>query len=130
MDTRAKILNPARAVEVARELRHNGAPAKLVTGYFDVLLPEHAERLDEIAADGGHRLMVAVLDPPNAILAPQARAELVAALAVVDYVVLAGSVTPRDLLEEFNTSDIVHEEEADRRRTRGLIEHVQRRHDE
>lgn len=129
MDTRTKILNAARAIEVARELRHNGSRAKLVCGYFDVLLSEHAERLEEIAAQGANKLMVAVLDAPGAILAARARAELVAALGMVDYVVLAGSVAPRELVAEFQAGDIVHEEDADRRRTEGLIEHVQRRHD-
>jgi len=128
VDTRTKILSAADAAEVARKLRGEGSRAKLVSGYFDVLLPEHAERLDEIA-DGGNKLMVAVLDVPGGILAAQARAELVAALDMVDYVVLAGSVAPRELVAEFEADDIVHEEDADRRRTQQLIEHVQRRHD-
>lgn len=126
MDTRNKIISPERAASVARELRANGSGIKVVTGYFDVLLAGHVRRLGEVA-DGRH-LFVVVLDPPEPVLAARARAELVAALAVVDYVVPAGRQAAEELLRYFQAGEIVMEEAADLRRARQLTEHVQRRH--
>ena len=125
MDTRNKIISPERATSLARELRTNGSGIKVVTGYFDVLLAEHVRRLVEVA--NGLHLFVVVLDPPEPLLAARARAELVAALAVVDYVVPAGRQAAKELLRDFQACEIVEEEAADLRRIRQLTEHVQRR---
>jgi hypothetical protein len=57
-----------------------------VIGHFDPLLAAHARRLQELAVPGTI-LVVAVSDPPDPLLPAGARAELVAALAAVDYVV-------------------------------------------
>lgn len=84
MDTRAKIIDAARLEEVQRNGR-----LRIVSGYFDVLLAEHVRRLREIrAADPGATLVVALRIPPDPLLDARARAELVAALEMVDYVVL------------------------------------------
>jgi len=61
-------------------------PACWVAGYFDPLLAEHARRLNEHVAPG-RLLIVEVMNPARPLLAQRARAELVAALAMVDYVV-------------------------------------------
>ena len=89
MDTRNKIIPPDRAVSLVDELRAQGAAVRVVTGYFDVLVADHVRRLGEIA-DGSCVLFALVLDPPQPLLSGRARAELVAALAVIDYVVPAG----------------------------------------
>ncbi len=80
MDTRTKIVSAAEAVRIA------ASGAIVVTGYFDPLLAAHAERLAGLKR-GGLPLMAAIADPENPILPTRARAELVAGLAVVDYVV-------------------------------------------
>ena len=96
MDTRSKII----PIEDARQ-RTSNSPTLWLTGHFDPLLAEHARRLTERAAPG-QTLVVEITNPANPLLPQRARAELVAALAVVDYVVLGngahsddGSITER-----------------------------------
>src|ERR1700683_1883467 len=127
MDTRDKIIDCERTAELVGELRGRRVALKVVLGYFDVLSAEHVRRLREIA-NGAGALFVAVLDPPAPLLDGRARAELVAALGVVDYVVLAGARPAQALLRPFNATEIVREESADLLRTRRLMEHVQHRH--
>ena len=124
MDTRQKIIEPHRALALAQDLRAKGV--KIVTGYFDVLVAEHVRRLREIK-NGCAVLVVVVLDPPEPVLDARARAELVAALGVVDYVVPAGEQAARELLSHFAPSEIVREESADLLRASRLSEHVKRR---
>jgi bifunctional ADP-heptose synthase (sugar kinase/adenylyltransferase) len=123
MDTRHKIIEPERAVALSGDLRSGGV--RVVTGYFDVIVAEHVRRLLEIKNGA---LLVVVLDPPDPVLPGRARAELVAALRMVDYVVLAGERAAEELLSHFCPGEIVREESADLLRFRRLSEHVQRRH--
>jgi hypothetical protein len=88
---------------------------------FDPLLAAHARRLGEIARDGV-LLMVAVGEAPGALLAARARAELVAALGMVDYVILGG--TPEAAAGLIEADAVFHEEAEDRRRTQELTRHV------
>lgn len=106
MDTRAKIVE-SDGVQNARTI--------VVSGYFDPLTAAHARRLIELRACAD-RLVVVVLDPPEPVLAAQVRAELVAALACVDRVVLG---TPERI--------DVHEERADLERRTALIAIVRAR---
>ena len=94
MDTRNKILT---AEQASRVLAGDERRYIAVTGYFDPLLAAHARRLRQVrqAADG---LIVVLSTPPKPILPPRARAELVAALAMVDYVVLPQEGALSDLL--------------------------------
>ena len=82
LDTRAKIIAPAQARELIRD-----QPTAWVAGYFDPLLAEHI-RLLEQCKSRARILVVEVDNPAKPLLAQRARAELVAALAMVDYVVL------------------------------------------
>src|SRR5579863_6742768 len=125
MDTRNKIIEPQNAVLLSQELSRKGV--KVVTGYFDVIVAEHVRRLSEIK-NGSGPLVVVVLDPPEPVLPARARAELVAALRVVDYVVPAGEQAAQELLSHFTPGEIVREESADLLRARRLSEHVQSRH--
>jgi bifunctional ADP-heptose synthase (sugar kinase/adenylyltransferase) len=127
MDTRTKIIEVQCAAERVRELRDRGGAVKVLTGYFDVLVAEHVERLREIGRTPG-ALFVIVVDPPAPLLGARARAELVAALAMVDYVVPATGQSAAELLCRFAASEIVREESADLLRTERLSQHVQRRH--
>jgi glycerol-3-phosphate cytidylyltransferase-like family protein len=88
------------------------AEAIVVTGHFDPLTAEHARRLESLK-EPGRELLVVITSPPHPILPAQARAELVAGLAVVDRVVIA--------------EDVVREEAADFERTQELVQHVRSR---
>jgi hypothetical protein len=125
MDTREKIIGLAKAAGIAAGLRRQGAPVKLVTGYFDVLTPGHIQRFRELA--GGQTLMAAVLDPPDPLLGARARAELAASLSMIDYVLLLDCASLDRALGEIQAGEVVREEDADRRRSKALIEHVHRR---
>ena len=84
-----------------------------VAGTFDPLTVQHARRLHGLK---DHRpLAVAIHDSPHPILPAAARAELVAALACVDYVVIGG---PFDHDETASHAALLD----------GLIAHVARRH--
>ncbi len=125
MDTRTKILSTQQAVATAQSLREAGRKVCVVTGYFDPLLAAHARRL-AASRDHADALMAVVCSPDRPILAARARAELVAALAVVDYVVLAED----GLVEALRGAGAAVErhEDLDEQITRELIAHVQRRH--
>jgi len=82
LDTRSKII----PIEQARE-RLGDKPASWVAGHFDPLLAEHVRRLRDHVTPG-RLLIVEVTNPAQPLLPQRARAELVAALTMVDYVVL------------------------------------------
>ncbi len=108
MDTRDKIVASTRAYEIARQ-----RPARWFRGRFDPLLAEHARMIRD-AALPGHLLIVEIENGPRPLLPPRARAELVAALAAVDYVVIQDGAADNG---EAPDADL----------TRRLIEHVRRR---
>jgi bifunctional ADP-heptose synthase (sugar kinase/adenylyltransferase) len=94
VDTRTKIVPLAEAQRIA------AAGATIVSGYFDPLLASHAERLQSLKREGAP-LLVLIADPGDPILPVRARAELVAGLAVVDYVVESvNGLTPHVRLEQ------------------------------
>jgi hypothetical protein len=117
MDTRSKILTLAEAMELR-------PPGAVVAGYFDVLRAEDAR---ELAAVRHHPLLVAVLPLSNEVLSQRARAELVAALRVVDYVVTADYGDVERLVTGLRPVEFVRLEAAGARRASQLIEHVHRR---
>jgi bifunctional ADP-heptose synthase (sugar kinase/adenylyltransferase) len=82
LDTRTKIV-PLHELE----RRLQGRPATRLSGYFDPLLAEHVQRIAALR-EPGSLLVVEVTNPAQPLLAQRARAELVAALAMVDWVVL------------------------------------------
>ena len=126
MDTRTKILTWVEAVATARRLRREGQPIKLATGWFDPVLAGHARRLEALR-DGSVPLMVVVADPRSPILPARARAELVAALRVVDYVVLPEKGCLEHLLTQLEAAEIARGEAEDEQLTRDLIRHVHTR---
>ena len=99
MDTRTKII-PIE--ELA--LRIDGRSSTWIAGDFDPLLAEHVRRLTP-AQEAGRLLIVEVTNPPRPLLAQRARAELVAALSMVDYVVLGdrdgAAARDADITERF-----------------------------
>jgi len=126
VDTRKKIVTPEDAVAVAERLRAGGTALKVVSGYFDPLLAEHSRRLGR-ARDEDGALMAVISSPADPILNAGARAELVAALGVVDYVVLPGNTTVEELLARLPVAEIIRLERADEETTRELIRHVHNR---
>ena len=121
MDTRNKIFTTADAVAALR-LRSADSPLTVMTGYFDPLLAAHARRLNELAASAG-KLIVVLENPERPILPQRARAELVAALKSVAYVVLAER-SAEEFLSNIPKAGIVREGEADTRRAEDFIRHV------
>jgi hypothetical protein len=110
MDTRTKIIDAAQARLIASQ------GATVLSGYFDPLVASHAERLAELKNDDAP-LLVLIATPADAILPARARAELVAGLAVVDYVCeTADDVAPHLSLEREHTDRLAQ-----------LIEHVHTR---
>ena len=119
LDTRSKIIGGEEAQ--ARIRQHRGWV--IVTGYFDPVTAAHARRLREISKEHS-RIAVFLSDPPHPVLPAQARAELLAAMGMVDCVVL-----PREHALPLDPEiSVLHEEEADKARLRKLIEHVHERH--
>jgi bifunctional ADP-heptose synthase (sugar kinase/adenylyltransferase) len=123
LDTRKKIVSLEQAVRAIRE--HPGWVA--VTGYFDPLTAEHSRRLREIRT-GHSGIVVFLSDPPDPVLSARARAELIAALAMVDYVVLPQerASSGSSLLDA--GLPVLREEEADEARFKNLLRRVQERH--
>jgi len=118
MDTREKILSAPTAPKACT----------VVAGTFDVVTAEDARELAEIHAHQPGRPLLAVVLPVDGELLPQrARAELVAALRMVDYVVTADETAPDHLLASLEPARLVRLEAAHAVRKRQLIEHVQRR---
>ena len=118
MDTRSKIVNA------------DAAPrgCTVVTGAFDVVLVADARELAEIRARHPERpLLVVVLPVADELLPERGRAELVAALRMVDYVVTADDTAPDGLLASLEPAHLVRLEAVQRERKRQLMEHVQRR---
>lgn len=123
MDTRSKIIDPEEAARVAGD----GA-LTVVAGAFDVLLAEHARELQRVRnRTPQRRLLVALLPPAEPVLEARARAELIAALAVVDYVVTADETGLQDLMKRLPVAELIRAQSATDERTRQLIEHVHRR---
>jgi hypothetical protein len=97
LDTRTKIIDAAQAARIAQ------AGATIVSGYFDPMVAAHAERLTTLKRPGAP-LLVLISTPADPILCALARAQLVAALSVVDYVCDApGGLTAQIALEREHT---------------------------
>lgn len=89
MDTRSKIV-PLH--ELPERLQNR---AQWVSGHFDPLLAEHVRQLQQ-ARQWDNPLVVEITNPPQPLLSQRARAELVAALSIVDYVVFGNGATAPD----------------------------------
>lgn len=120
MDTRSKIVAPETLSTL--NLR---APV-VATGYFDVLGPGHVAELEALA--GVAPLVVLVVPLEGEFLTQRARAELVAALRAVDYVIAAEGPDPCRIIGLLQPSRVARLEAADLRRRCELIADVRRRH--
>jgi cytidyltransferase-like protein len=111
LDTRSKIVDA---------VPEDASFLKVVVGYFDPLHSGHIRRLKEVCRRGEH-IGVIVADPAEPILPLAARAELVAALDCVAYVIAAGENIPE-------IPDAIDERESDARRGQVFARHVLARH--
>jgi hypothetical protein len=119
LDTRCKILTLEQASALP-------SPVVAFVSHLEVLRSSHVIRLQEIAARNLGKLAVVLTDPDSPLVPLQARAELTAALRVVDYVIPSpGGASPA--LAALRPTLVVDDEEEDRERTRLLIEHVRSR---
>jgi hypothetical protein len=129
MDTRAKILTVRSALEAAGRIRQQGRSLTVVTGYFDVLLAAQVRHLQTVRTrTGAGSLMVVLLPWAHALLSDRARAEMVAGLGMVDFVVTAGDDDVEEFLRRLPADDVISRQAADEEQTRLLMEHVHGRH--
>ncbi len=122
MDTRSKILTveSALALDPPR-------PLVMVAGLFDILRVAHTRDLADLRRTSASALMAVVLPGPAAMLGQRARAELVAALRMIDYVVAAADADLDPIAAALQPAALVRLEDADRRRLQQLIAHVHSR---
>lgn len=105
-----------------RSLHLHAGIKRVVVGFFDPVTSAHALRLQELAS-GEKSLAVVIADPLEPLLNREARAELVAALAVVDQVLVTNSAE----LPALDGVEVVHEETADDERRQALMTHIRAR---
>ena len=123
MDTRSKILTP----DAARAL---AGPLTAVTGYFDVLRAEHVRELEAIRRRSGAQTLLALVLPfAGEVFDIHARARMVAALRVVDYVLVADELDANALLDALRPQTVIHLEADDARRNREIAERIRRGQD-
>ena len=117
MDTRTKILTLDAAQRLPR------GTLTLAAGYFDALRAAHARDLEALPRP----LLAVVLPLAEELLPQRARAEMAAALRVIDYVVIAKESDLDALVGCLAPLRLVRLEESDTARVQQLIEHVHRR---
>lgn len=110
MDTREKIIDAAQAVRIAQD------GALVVKGTFDPLVAPLAARLASLKQNS-RKMLVLIHTPSDAILPAPARAQLLAALTIVDYVCHEPVSLEPDI-------DVTHEHA---RQLSDLIRHVHER---
>ncbi len=104
---RSKVLRAGEAAEVVGAARHRGERVVFTNGCFDLLHLGHVRSLEE-ARGLGDRLIVAVNSDASVrrldkggdrpFIPQRQRAEIIAALECVDYVVIFGASTPLSLI--------------------------------
>ena len=110
MDTRSKILDPSVAIERLSGPHH--ASLLIARGSFDILRGEHCRRLAQEKGES-QKLLVLVADdesPPRTVLDARTRAELVAALEVVDYVVILGEAEANGFISSLPPARVIEPE--------------------
>ena len=101
-----KILPLDRAVEAVAELKRQGQRVVFTNGCFDLLHPGHTRYLAEarklgdalLVAVNSDRSVRALKGPGRPVLPERERAEILAALACVDYVTIFDDLTPRSVI--------------------------------
>jgi hypothetical protein len=118
MDTRSKILSMDAVFDALAT-----GEWRAVVGLFDPLTVTQARRLADLSSDG-RKLLAIVLDSADTLLAPDARAALMAALREVDAVVIAGSYSWRSLVPQHARVEIVEDEAGERARSAQFVQFI------
>ena len=118
MDTRNKIV-PLDEVPALL----GTTPWLAVVGVFDPLTAIEAKRLASLARPD-RKLLAVVLESENALLSPEARAELVAALRYVHLVATATPQCWRSVLPNGADFHIIEDPEGDKTRSAEFIQFV------
>ena len=121
MDTRQKILTPESATSAVAGCGR----LRILTGHFDPVHAAHVRRLGELR-DGSCTLVV-LTDSDQPISPQRARAEVLAGLSSVDWVVPTETATAESVLRLFPNAEVIRDETADAERTRKLMVHVRSR---
>lgn len=110
MDTRSKILDSSEAIE--RLSGHDHASLLIARGSFDILRAEHCRRLAQEKGESQKLLVLVAADenPPRTVLDARTRAELAAALKVVDYVVILGEAGANKFISSLSPARVVEPE--------------------
>ncbi len=120
MDSRSKIVNASQSDFGSC----NARTAVLAT--FDVLTQQRIERLRKMAAESGP-LAAVILEQPGSLLSMQARAELAAALAIINVVIMADEPLETLLPRLHRSFAVVDDREPDAFLSKQLIEHIRLR---
>ena len=105
-DMRKKVLSIAEAVALVEHLRHTGKEVVFTNGVFDLLHPGHVRYLQDARHEGDALIVavnsdrsVRVIKGPTRPVNPEGeRAEVVAALACVDAVVVFDEDNPQQVI--------------------------------
>lgn len=109
------IVSEASLLSLLQQVRHNGERVVMTNGCFDLLHPGHVAYLEQ-AKQLGHRLIVAVNSddsvkrlkgPTRPINSLKSRMQVLAALRVVDWVVVFSEDTPARLIEAVSPDVLV-----------------------
>jgi bifunctional ADP-heptose synthase (sugar kinase/adenylyltransferase) len=121
MDTRDKIISLETALGM------NGRRLAVAAGAFDVLQAGHARALGSLRAEGRDLLVVVWADAglERAILPERARAQLAAALGVVDYVVIGGGAELDRIVEALQPEKIERDVAPERDMVREVLDRRQ-----
>jgi len=111
MDTRAKVVNAEQVSELLARNSSNGNRLVVARGWFDVLRASHCRLLAEAKGQGGRLVVLLHTDSDEhpTILEQSARAQLVAAVAAVDAVVLCDAAQSEQLIASWAPAAIVEE---------------------
>jgi rfaE bifunctional protein nucleotidyltransferase chain/domain len=103
---RKKLLSIAEAVALVEHLRHTGKEVVMTNGVFDLLHPGHVRYLQDARREGdalivavnSDRSVRAIKGPARPVNPEAERAEVLAALACVDAVVVFDEDDPRQII--------------------------------
>jgi len=114
-----KILTRPEAEKIVRSLNAENKSVVFTNGCFDILHVGHLELLEKAKSFGDVLIvgmnsdssMKRIKGPDRPILTEQDRARLLAAIEMVDYVVLFGEETPFELLRQIKPNILVKGED-------------------
>jgi D-beta-D-heptose 7-phosphate kinase/D-beta-D-heptose 1-phosphate adenosyltransferase len=112
---RRKVLSTAEAVAFVEHLRHAGKEVVFTNGVFDLLHPGHIRYLQDARREGdalvvavnSDRSVAAIKGPARPINPAQERAEVLAALACVDAVVVFDEDDPHQIISRLRPDVLV-----------------------